>query len=964
MQEVVLVENLQPKIEWLPQWEQTFTNLNKNEIGVSLELVRIYRRVFEIQPRRKGTITQFLLGSKKAQPARIRGLQKKYSPMVGRKKELANLLEVIEQSFEDQGQIASVIGEAGLGKTRLKHELIQELTAKKIKTYEGYFSLNLDQNYAGFRQLAQQVLDQNLDTFSSWDLNDSESAFLRYFLHPEEKNSIVNDLNEEELTQGILNSVQKLFFNAGKHPMVMILDDFHWVDEKSVQLMDYLAQSLEKTKIAFFLFHRPSIAVSFKKRLNYHHIKLSPLAQTETKELVKNVLKLDYVADRAMETLSTLSLGNPLYVEEVLRELISQKKIEVDKEQDLIRLIQVNFPEGSIPTNIQSLIVSRFDVLPKEAREILQWTCAFGFREDHDDFELLLQTLEYSADSFHLLFEQGYLEEASMFPTHKYKFSHDLLYETIRQSIPDHDWAFKNQKIAVFLYELYRNEMINHSDRVAEFFLKGRMDESSFEPIFSAAKIALEQRRYSSAVKYFEESYQLYIRYQVPVDRIELLGKYLEALFAAGKKDKFKSIIQTWENSGFSSSVEEAKFYSLYLEYLNTYREGQKLFEVSRKAIQKLKDSGLDNEITRFEVFYCQALFFLSKYDELVHKGLTLLRKLNKVPDSDDMKINLYYTLGSALQYTGHADTSSYYILIAKNTADKTNNFRQKMLIHKRIGSLATSQGYYKEAVRIWSDLIYDSEQNGYLTEKYLFLNNVILNNFFLGNYRGSIEDGKHITGTNQSDWDNHYTMLWIAQGYLAIGGFEQLKKMYFAFRFFPQKDFLIKSHKTYFLANYHYQKGNYKRAELNYRRARQIFEKNKQEKYAMNMRLFELQCQLLQNKVSPEEATKEFDLITSNESMRKYYYNWLTQMLSFFFARFGCNIRIKPSEKIDPMTCNATHVRMQMFVEKIKWLRSIGKDIEAEKLRDQYIKHRQEMSFYVPDEYKESYLNHPFYQV
>ena len=286
----VLFENEMPKLSWNDAWNSTFDLLNKNEIGVSLDLVRIYQRVFDIHAKRIKDDSIFILESKKDKPERIRGLQKKFSPLVGRKKELHSMLEVVEQSFEDQGQIASIIGDAGLGKTRLTAEFKKELENKKIKVYEGFFSLDSDLNFRGFHQIVQQVLEQNTETFSKWNLSDSESSFLRYFLHPEEKNFVVKDLNEEEVTQGIFQSIQKLFATAGQQPMVLILDDFHWAGDTSIKLMNLLSQSMEKTKIAFFLIHRPTFIPTFQKRLNYHQIKLSPLVHDETKELVKNAV--------------------------------------------------------------------------------------------------------------------------------------------------------------------------------------------------------------------------------------------------------------------------------------------------------------------------------------------------------------------------------------------------------------------------------------------------------------------------------------------------------------------------------------------------------------------------------------------------------------------------------------------------------------------------------------------------
>ncbi|MEZ4846878.1 MAG: AAA family ATPase [Bdellovibrionota bacterium] len=413
--ENVLIESNQPQVSWNDKWNETFETLSTNEIAVSLDLVRIYQRIFEINAKRIKNESVFLLKEKKSKPDRIRGIQKKYTPLVGRKKELNTLLEVVEQSFEDQGQIASIIGDAGLGKTRLTAEFKSELVKRNIRCLEGLFSLNSDMNFRGFHQIVAQLLENNTETFSRWNLNPTESAFLRFFLHPEEKFDELKDLNETELTQGIFHSIQKLLSIVGQQPLVLILDDFHWAGERSVELMDVLSTMIEKTRIAFILIHRPSFTPSFQKKLNYHQIKLNPLQHEETKELVKNALHLDYITDGAIETLNNLSLGNPLFVEEVLRELINRKELEIQKDEDLVRLIQIKFPQGVIPTNIQSLITARLDLLTKEAKEILQWVCAFGFRENHDDFELFLQTMHLSLDEFHSLLSKPISKKPACF---------------------------------------------------------------------------------------------------------------------------------------------------------------------------------------------------------------------------------------------------------------------------------------------------------------------------------------------------------------------------------------------------------------------------------------------------------------------------------------------------------------------------------------------------------------------
>ena len=962
--ENVLFESQQPQLSWNKTWDLSFQLLDQNEIGVSLDLVRIYQRIFDIHAKRVETESIFVLDRKKITPARIRGLRKKYSPIVGRKKELSNLLEVIEQSFEDQGQIASIIGDAGLGKTRLKVELTTELERRKIKFYEGFFSLNSDLNFNGFHQLVKQVLEQNTETFSKWNLNDSESAFLRYFLHPEEKNDVVKDLNEEEQTRGIFHSIQKLFANVGQQPIVLILDDFHWASEKSVKLMDLLSQSMEKTKIAFFLVHRPSFVPTFQKRLNYHQIKLAPLQHEETKQLVKNTLNLNFVTDGAIETLSNLSLGNPLYVEEVLRELISRKELDIQKSDEIVRLIEVQYPKGTVPTNIHSLITARLDLLSKKAKEILQWVCTFGFRENQDDFELFLQTLNLPIETFHQLFTQGYLEEASMFPEHKYKFQHDLLYETIKQSIEETDWVKKNQRIADFLYQVYQKDMIIHADRVADFYIKGKMNDESFEPIFEAAKIALDQKRYSSAVKYFDQIITFLPKETDNVNSGNFFELYLEALFASGEKEKTQKILKKWSETGFTTQESEIKFYKKYLDFLTTYREMEQLPAVSKTAIEKFKDSAFEDDLIIFKVRYFQALVFLYRFEEAVQLGFKILRSLNKKSYMDEAKTDIFYGLGFITQQAGYANIGSYLTLIAKIIADRSNNLKQKVTIEKRIGFLATTQGYYKEASRIWSDLIHLCEQNGYLKDFFLFKSNLALSNYFLGNYEKSILESHFLKTFSEQDWYTKFISYWIGQAYLAMGSFSMAKETILKNRHFLARDPYIRCNLLYLTANYHYQQGEYQKARTFYRYAKTFYVKKEQKIYGFQMQLFELRCKLLLKEITNEEATKEFDFVIAHEEMRKYFYEWNTQMLSFWFARHGCNIRFKPSEDFDPMKCNAVYLRMMMFVEKIKWLQFIGKNEMAEEVKKQYLAHRQEMSFYVPDEFKKSYLEHPFYQV
>ena len=958
----MIFEQDRPMVLWQAKWDQELHLINQNEIGVSLDLVRIYQRIFDLRAKKILDQTIFVLESQKAKPERIRGLEKKYLPLVGRKKELGSMLEVMEQSFKDQGQIVSIVGEAGLGKTRLTEEFKRVLKKKKIPYHEGFFSLNSGLNFRGFHQLVSSILDQQ-ETFSKWNLNDSESAFLRYFLHPEQKNDIVQDLNEEEQTQGIFRSIQKLLRVLGDKPVVLILDDFHWAGEKSVQLMDFLSQELEKTKIAFFIIHRPTFLPSFQKQLNYLRIELAPLVHEETKELVQNTLHLQYVTDDAIRTLNHLSLGNPLYVEEVLRELIAQKKIDIQKSKDIVQLIEVEFPKGVIPTNLHALLTSRLDLLPKDEKEILRWACVFGYRESYDDFELFLQTHGLSISIFEKLFQSHYLVEASMFPDHRYKFRHDLLYETVRQSIAPEDWMQKNQKIALFLYQMYQNDLTTHGDRIADFYIQGTMGQPSFEPIFEVAKIALHQKRYSSAMKYFDQCYKLLHTLTLD-DPSDFYEPYLEALFSCGKKKAIKRSLDQWGKTIFLNHQGLLKFYKKNLEYFFIFREVEDLQSYANKAILIFEDKIDDDELFQLKTRYFQSLVFQFKFSEAVHQALKLLRKANGNPSLNNLKVDILYGLGFITQQTAHPDVGTHIILIAKTIADEGSDVKRKIKTYQRLAYLAGTQGSYKEAIQIWSTILNLCHESGYTTELYIFRTTIILNKYFLGKYSEAFSDFNALPVSYQYDWNTRFISIWIGQGYLFIGAFQKVKELIAQYRYYPSRDPYIRCNLFYLVGNYHFHLNEYRKAKIFYGYAKKFYLQKDQKIYGYQMQAFELRCKLLLKEVTPEEAGREFDFIFSHEEMRKYFYEWFLQMMSYSFARLGCQTRFKPSPDFDPMKCNAVYLRMMMFVEKTKWLESIGETDQAQEVKKQYLKHRKEMATFVPDEYQNSYLEHPFYQI
>ncbi len=432
-----------------------------------------------------------------AKPAagKVRGIAGLESPLVGREAELAALREVIERLQAGVGGIVTLGGEAGIGKSRLVAE------TKKAYPQITQIGKSEEHRSAGCQPAAQEsadypcwrrvLRDQStlrtevqwvegrclsygtsiayllwLDVLRNWlgvtvedspekvreKLRERVSALCgesfdvvfpyvaRLLSLPldKEAESRLSDLDGQQLKAGTFDAVEALLSRtAAQHPLVLALEDLHWADPTSAELLERLLSLTERTPILFLCVLRPepecpSWHVRETAARSYPHcytdLWLNPLSIAASRTLVANLLRVEELPPALKERILAVTEGNPFYVEEVLRSLIDQQAIARDETSGQWRATR-DVADIAIPDTLQGVLLARIDRLQEDTKRVLQLASVIGriflYRVLH-----AIAEEERQLDR-HLLAlqQQELIRERARIPELEYIFKHELTRE-------------------------------------------------------------------------------------------------------------------------------------------------------------------------------------------------------------------------------------------------------------------------------------------------------------------------------------------------------------------------------------------------------------------------------------------------------------------------------------------------------------------------------------------------------
>jgi class 3 adenylate cyclase len=447
----------------------------------------------EVKGRREPVPAYRVIGLK-AHPGRLRGVRGVSAPLIGRDAQWAQLKDIIARLQAGQGQVACLVGEAGLGKSRMLSELhkywVDQKYAGRWDTLTG-IPYDASRPYGLFQNFARAIFGVELDDPPP-EIHRKIQAYLRGIGAPESQVTLCSvaferviaakvlfeapTFSAEVIKNDIYDQMKPGFrFNAEKAPTVLVVDDAQWADQASVHLILHLMQLTREVPVLFLCAFRPdgqSPAWTLKRKIEtdfgdrYTEITLQPLEAGDANALISALLNIAELPDELRQLILRKADGNPYFVEEIVRTLIEQG-IVYETEDRLHWKASTKIADITIPDTLQALLMARIDRLDQEAKSTLQVASVIG----RSFYYRILKAISESAIALDKqlgsLQRMELLREAERMPELEYIFKHELARDAAYGSILNRKRRELHQRVAEAIEAMFPDRLEEHAHRLA-----------------------------------------------------------------------------------------------------------------------------------------------------------------------------------------------------------------------------------------------------------------------------------------------------------------------------------------------------------------------------------------------------------------------------------------------------------------------------------------------------------------
>jgi class 3 adenylate cyclase/tetratricopeptide (TPR) repeat protein len=449
------------------------------------------------------------------QASAARGLTR----FVGRQQELTTLQQALEQAGAGHGQVVALVGEAGVGKSRLVYEfvhshhtpgwLVLESASVSYGKATPYFPvIDLLKRYAHVdehddtRTIRAKVTGQVLTLDPT--LQDTVPALL-LLLDALPEDSPFMQLDPPQRRQRTLDALKRLLLRESQvQPLLLIFEDLHWVDNETQALLNSLVESLPTAQLLLLVNYRPEYQHGWGSKTYYTQLRLDPLPPVSADELLQALLGDDASLKPLTQLLIARTEGNPFFLEESVRTLVETGVLV--GESSAYRLAQAILTV-QVPATVQAVLAARIDRLPPEEKRLLQTASVIGTEVPLP----LLQTIaELPEEVLHRglahLQAAEFLYEARLFPELEYTFTHALTQEVAYSGLLQERRRVLHARIVETLEKIAGDRVVEEVERLAHHALRGEVWDKALAYCRQVGEKVMARSAYREAVGYFEQA--------------------------------------------------------------------------------------------------------------------------------------------------------------------------------------------------------------------------------------------------------------------------------------------------------------------------------------------------------------------------------------------------------------------------------------------------------------------------
>jgi class 3 adenylate cyclase/tetratricopeptide (TPR) repeat protein len=407
------------------------------------------------------------------------------TPLVGRERELGDLQAAFEAAREGRGRACFLVGDAGIGKSRLLYELRSRLADEPHTWFEGRCAS------FGSATAFQPVVDGLQRAFDIDDRDDEAAAlaklergvalhgadlvwtlpFLQRLLSLPASDPAVDALDAVTRRSETIRALHALFLRiAERMPLVFVVEDLHWIDAASEEFLDFLVDSIPAARVCVLLTHRAGYRQPFGDRSYHVRVALQSLSRSEMAAMAGALLDATDLPAELRELIAKKAEGNPFFVEEVTRSLLEEGVLR--QEGGRVALVR-DLSEISVPDSIHDVLMARIDRLDEEPKRAIQVASVIG-----REFALrLLERIVEAGETVHAVVgELRSLEliyQKAAHPELAFMFKHALTHDVAYESVLRQRRKALHRIVGSAIEELYADRLAEHYEALAHHFARG-----------------------------------------------------------------------------------------------------------------------------------------------------------------------------------------------------------------------------------------------------------------------------------------------------------------------------------------------------------------------------------------------------------------------------------------------------------------------------------------------------------
>jgi class 3 adenylate cyclase/tetratricopeptide (TPR) repeat protein len=477
--------------------------------------------------------------------AAVRGLTR----FVGRDRELEQLRDALARAASGRGQVVAIVGEPGVGKSRLVWEVTHShrthgwliaqgssVSYGKATTFlpviellKGYFQV---EDRDDQRKIREKVMGKLLALDRS--LEPCLTAILALLDVPAEENGW-QALDPPVRRQRTLDALRRLLLRESQvQPLLLIFEDLHWIDAETQALLDSLVESLPTARLLLLVNYRPEYDHRWGSKSYYTQLRLDPLPPQRAEELLQAVLGTGAGLLPLSQLLIERTEGNPFFLEESVRALVEMSVLV--GERGTYRLTKA-VDSVQVPATVQAILAARIDRLPPQEKALLQTASVIGKDIPYPLLQAIAEEPEAALRrGLSHLQAAEFLYETTAFPEVEHTFKHALTHDVTYGSLLQGRRRQLHGRVVEAIERLYPDRLAEHFERLCHHSERAELWEQTVAYARQAGARALGRSANRDAAAYFERGLTALARLPQadPTDGVDLRVDLRTALWAAG----------------------------------------------------------------------------------------------------------------------------------------------------------------------------------------------------------------------------------------------------------------------------------------------------------------------------------------------------------------------------------------------------------------------------------------------